>query len=167
MWPFAKKSKTFPPKNQVNAGDEWTVAAAIMNGVLTLISIRKNASDIKGHPEYQFQVGVATPLNNPNEQGFYTPEEGALLSAIEDQLTGSLEQDNESVFVLSNCCKGAREWVFYTGNPDLVKSHFLRIRDATKTHALQLLIRPDPEWSVFDAYASVTKGQNGGSQPGR
>lgn len=152
MWFFGRR-KEEAKSAEGETEQAWTFYAVMLENNPMVVRLLQNARD--GKADLKFQVGVATPLNKPNSKGFHDAEEGAELGAIEDAISGALEKDGKSAFVLSNCSKGAKEWVFYTRDPEFVKAEFLRVRDGTTTHKLQLMIRPDPDWSVYDSFVQL------------
>lgn len=135
--------------------DTWTLYVVMLDGKPMVVRLLQNARN--GTTDLKFMVGVATPLHSPNANGMHDAGEGAELGIIEEAISTALESEGKSKFVLSNCSKGAKEWVFYTRDPEFVKGEFLRIRDASSTHKLQLVIKDDPEWSTYDCFVDLGK----------
>jgi hypothetical protein len=152
MWFFGKREKKAESVDSIRE-QAWTMYAVLLENNLVVVRLLQNAVD--GRTDLTFQVGVATPLNKPNTKGFHDAEEGAELGVIEDAISAAFEKDCKSAFVLSNCSKGVKEWVFYTRDPEFVKAEFLKIRDATTTHKLQLMIKSDPDWSTYNAFVQL------------
>ena len=46
-----------------------------------------------------------------------------------------------------------REFVFYTTNADAVRAAFAPLQSSIQSHELQLMIQPDPEWSVYRQFS--------------
>ena len=102
-----------------------------------------------GHPEYSHQVGIAVPLNKPNEHGFPQNEEFDQLNEIEDLISKRLEVDNESLLVGILTTDGMRGFVLYTSDPAAIKTKFEELSGLIQSHELQLMIQLDKAWSVY------------------
>lgn len=149
--PFWKRKKAIASA----AADlqEWSMSVVEMDDSMVMIRLLQNAK--RGREHLRYQVGVATSLREPNALGFHDADEGAQLGDVEDALIAALEQDNKCAFVFSNCGDGTKEWVFYTSDPDYVKQAFSKVFEETSSHSLQLMIKDDPDWSTYDAFAQL------------
>jgi len=108
---------------------------------------------LERHAEYKFRVGVAVPLNAPNDEGLPVNDEMEQLNALEDRLSAALEHQQESLQVLSITTQGMREFVFYTRSPELAQKAIEDLRAETKTHDVQGYVVEDRRWSVYAAFA--------------
>ncbi|NCC52131.1 MAG: DUF695 domain-containing protein [Spartobacteria bacterium] len=147
------KKKVKPARSEDLQG--WSMSVVQMDDSLLMVRLLQDAKS--NHKHLSYQVGVATPLNDPNELGFHENQEGEQLGAIEDTLISAFQQDGKCCFVCSNCGNSAKEWVFYTSDPEYVKAEFAKIHEATVSHSLQLIIQSDPNWSIYDAFVALTK----------
>ena len=165
MLGWFKKRKSYPPKHEIVPSDEWALAVADSDDGAMVLRINQGAKALAGHPEYGYQAGVATTLNQPNELGHHDAEKGAQLGVIEDALVDAFQAGNEALFVLSYCVASTKEWVFYAGDPEVIKTRFHDVRSRTSTHALQLLIREDRSWDVCASFGGdvTRRAPHGGS----
>jgi hypothetical protein len=105
-----------------------------------------------GHPSYNHQVGIAVPLNDPDQNGFPSPEESEQLNDIENQVSRMLEPGNASLLVGVISTSGMREFILYTANPNEVQRKFEELKKETLTHTLQLMIQLDKRWNVYKSF---------------
>jgi hypothetical protein len=117
--------------------------------------VRRNdsASELLGHSEFRFRVGVAVPLKAPNEDGFPGNDEMEQLNVIEDTLSSRLEAEQQSLQVLAITTGGMREFVFYTRDAAAAKAILEQLRATESTHELQGYIAEDPKWSAYRQFA--------------
>ena len=141
--------KKYPPIGSISIKDNWGISQGVYEDKVAFIRINSGLKELARHPEYAHQVGIAVPLNSPNEHGLPESAEGEELGIIEDHLLDSLEIDNESLFVGVITTGGMREFVFYTSNPDQVVNKFKTIQGLVSTHELQLMIQLDKDWRTF------------------
>ena len=112
-----------------------------------------SASDLAGHPQYRFRIGVALPLKNPNEHGFPGSDEMSELDTIEDTLVPRLESDQRSLQVLAITTGGVRELIFYTRDPAFSQGVLDALRTEVSSHEVQAYIEEDPKWDVYAQFA--------------
>ena len=141
--------KKYPPIEELVIEEEWGLSQGIYQDKAIFIRANRGLKKIARHPQYPHQVGVAVPLNNPNEHGLPIRAEGEQLNDIEDQLVDALEVNNESIFAGAISTNGMREFVFYTSNPDQVTEKFKALQDKIATHEIQLLIQEDKDWLTY------------------
>lgn len=131
----------------------WTVSQGTRVGKPIFVRCNVSAKSLAKHSDYRFRVGVAVPLKAPNEDGLPTNDEMEQLNTLEDQLCDSLEQQQESLQVLSITTQGMREFVFYTRNPELARNTIEELRATTKSHEIQGYVAEDKKWSVYAEFA--------------
>jgi hypothetical protein len=141
--------KKFPPIDQLVIDEDWGLSQGVYQDKAIFIRANKGLKKIARHPQFSHQVGIAVPLNSPNEHGLPVSAEGDQLNVIEDQLEDLLVQNNESIFVGVITTGGMREFVYYTSNPDQVVEKFNTVKELTSTHELQLLIQEDKDWLTY------------------
>ena len=145
-----------PPEGshaEVNWEGPWSVSQGNYDGSPLFVRIHHGVAPLVGDPRYSQQVGIAVPLLNPDADGLPTHEEGAQIFEIEDAISAALEPNHTSVLVLSITTKGMREFVLYTTDADAVRAAFGALQSSFPGHELQLMIQPDPEWSVYLQFA--------------
>jgi hypothetical protein len=146
--------KKYPPIDTIPLLDNWSVRQGKYQGKPFVLRFSAEAKRLSGHPEYKHQVGIAIPFNSPNEAGFPESSEMEDLNVIEDLLSDSLEENNESLLVAVFTTGGMREFVFYTSNPEQVNNKFKQLQEKISTHQIQLMIQPDKKWYT---YKNLTK----------
>ncbi|MEM9444846.1 MAG: DUF695 domain-containing protein [Verrucomicrobiota bacterium] len=144
--------KAYPSKEALEIPSEWSLMIVEDEEGPMVLRMNHGYKDLIGHPEYNFQVGVAVPLNNPTEAGFHEEEEGLEVAVIEEQLVELLQNDKLALFVFSQCSGGGKEWVFYTGNPDEVEKRIEAVRNSVTTHTLQNFSQEDPDWEIYQEF---------------
>jgi hypothetical protein len=143
--PIFKKSKVAP----FDVPDEWDVLRGEHGGRPMLVRINTGLKQVTGHPDYGVQVGVAVPLNDPLDNGLPTPQEDQQLGLIEQRLHAELEGTRRAVLSVVITTGGMREFVFYAASRDWIGAWAPKFDEATGSHTVQVMARPDPEWSVF------------------
>jgi hypothetical protein len=93
--------------------DTWSSYQSIYEERPISVRFRDGLVEAQGHFDYRFQIGIATPLTNPTEEGLTNTSEAEVLYQVEDALQAVLEEDEESVFALAITTGGMREFVFY------------------------------------------------------
>lgn len=141
--------KKYPPIETLLIDEQWGLSQGTYHDKPIFFRVNKGLKKIIGHPQYPHQVGIAVPLNNPNEHGLPISVEGDQLNVIEDQLVDSLEVEKVSVFAGAISTNGMREFVFYTSNPEQVVGKFKAIQGKTTSHEIQLMIKEDKDWQTY------------------
>jgi hypothetical protein len=153
--PLFGRGNRYPSRKQLRVADSWQLAEGTCDGKPIITRFNRFFDKVMGHPEFAHQVGIAAPLRNPLPDGFPTPEEGAVLQGVEDDLTRVLGRENVTLLVGVITTSGMREFVFYTSSPETVKKQFEELRNTKTGHKLQLMIQPDPEWTTYRTFAAV------------
>lgn len=149
-------TQSFPAKDNLTIPDEWQIMAAETEDGPMVLKVNVGYASLIGHPEYPYQLGVAIPLNAPNAFGMHDEEEGNQVAGIEDLLVETLQESKLALWVLSQCSNGAKEWVFYTGNPVESAKRINHVRSCVKTHLIQNIHQEDPEWEIFKVFSGIT-----------
>jgi hypothetical protein len=146
--PIFKKKKPDP----FDIPEAWHVLEGQYDGRRMLVRLNAALTEAEGHPDYGFQLGVAVPLNDPLDDGWPTPEEDQQLEAIETRLQKELEETRRAVLAAIITTGGMREFVFYTSTRDWIEAWAPRFDQETEGHAIQVMVRPDSEWSVYRSF---------------
>lgn len=149
MWPLSKKDQSEP-----NWDGSWSVLQGDHEGAPLIVRIHQEVGRLVHDGSFPYQVGIAVPLQSPNEHGLPEPDEMEILSALEDKIVQTLERDRECIHVATITTSGMREFVLYTSAPETVEATFQELKDAAPTHEVQLMIQPDEDWSVYEQFAS-------------
>jgi hypothetical protein len=132
---------------------KWSILQGQYQGKPMLVRRNDSAKQLSANSNYTYRVGIAIPLLNPNNDGFPTKEETAVLNAIEDDLSKELERDQRSIFVLAITTNGMREFVFYTHEPQMIAPALDSIRKTYAPREIQSYIREDAKWELYRQYA--------------
>ena len=146
MWPFKRKS---PTPDHLPVDGPWALAEGEHNGGTMIIRTNTGYRDFKIVPGYEYQVGIAVPLRNPEVTGLPGAAEGAVLGEIEDTICSSLEEQVESLLVAVITTGGMREFVFYTRQPHRVEERVVKLRERITSHEIQLVIQSDRDWEIY------------------
>jgi hypothetical protein len=138
-----------PRVSPFDAPDTWSVLKGRYEGAPMMIRIRTGVEPAVGHPDFGVQIGIAVPFNVPQEDGLPTPEEGAQLDAIEDRLQQELETTRRAALVAVITTGAMREFVFYAQSADWVRAWAGAFIDSVDSHEIQVMSRPDQDWSVY------------------
>ncbi|SRR5260221_14335933 len=129
--------------------ESYSINQLTQNGKVYLLRFNKWLWNMVGDKDYSFQVGFAAKLET-NNNGFPDGEENLNLTKIEDLLIDKLE--NTAVFAGTITGGNIKEFVFYTGKPDEVKTVYEELRKDIKNYDLQFVVQKDPDWKVFKTY---------------
>ena len=147
-----RSRKKYPSLEEISVADEWEVFHGEYKGNPLIARFRPSAKILMGHPSYVHQVGIAVPLNDPDQNGYPLTQESKQLDDIEDQVSSMLESGNESLFVGVISTGGMREFVLYTTSPNEVQRKFGELEKQILSHTLQLMIQLDQEWNIFKSF---------------
>ena len=113
--------------------------------------VRRNisATELAGSPEFRHRVGVAVPLNAPNELGLPDDSEAVQLNAIEDSLNLVLCSGQNALQVLVITTSGMREFIYYTREPKACPLAFDAVQAEARSHKLQAYVAEDPKGRLF------------------
>jgi len=153
---FRKARKDGPALDQ---SERWVLGSGTYEGRPIVLRINLQAIEAMRSGRYAYQVGVAVPLHFPDDRGFPGSGEADRLHEIEDLLVEAIAGAKGGVHVATLSTDGMREFVFYTCRPDPVPPAVKGLEERVKTHELQMMIRHDPQWTVFGALrAMLAKG---------
>jgi hypothetical protein len=144
---FKKRDPVYPSETR------WSVHNGQRSGKPIFVRRNDSAAMLCEHPEFRFRVGVAIPLNAPNEHGLPTNDEMNQLNEIEDRLASRLEAEQQSLQVLSITTAGMREFVFYTRSAETARAVIEALRSEVSSHEVQGYVAADPKWSVYRQFA--------------
>ena len=149
MWPFRQKKTSAEP----NWEGPWKVSQGEHNGGPLFVRVHEGVGRLAEDGSFPDQVGIAVPLHSPNEHGLPTDDEAQELGEIEDRIVELLEGGCQTIHVATITTGGMREFVLYTKDEETVNEGFSHLKETVSTHELQLMIQPDPEWSVYKQFA--------------
>jgi hypothetical protein len=148
-WPFRKKVQTFPHPGSLEVAESWTLFEGAWDGQPAIVRTNAGLRAFAGHPAYACEVEVAIPIRSPSPLGLPDGQEEGELEIVGGALVDLLTFGEESLFAVVLTTGGRREYVFYTSDPDAVRDKLEAFRARVKSHALQVVLREDPTWTVF------------------
>lgn len=151
MWPFRKKQ--FPPRSELDLTDSWDLCQGMDTDRPIIVRINRGVQPAVRHPDFRHQVGVATPLKEPDSNGFPSPSEQGQLNQLEDQLTDLLGGHPDTIHVATISTAGMREFVFYTATPEETGAKLKALVDGWEDREIQGIVQHDPKWQVYRGFA--------------
>src|SRR5688572_29390113 len=146
MWPFKKKPKDVP---ETGVEQSWTMFQGESDGKPLIARVNAGLKPHMGHPNFSHQLGVSIPFQKPDQNGFPQSEEAAELMDIEDKICAEFEAGNQSLFAAVITTNGIREFVFYTSNPEAVRTKLEKLKGEVRSHSVQGMIKHDADWNTY------------------
>jgi hypothetical protein len=132
------------------AADDWNILQGTFEGRPMFARFNPGFRAASDRGEYGIQVGVAIPLNAPNEHGLPAPPELEQLDQIEDEVVEKAR--DRAVLVGVFTTSSMREFVLYTRTSDWVESFHHELEVAVPTHEVQCMAQRDPDWNVYRTF---------------
>jgi hypothetical protein len=127
----------------------WSVSRAEYDGNPMVLRLNDGLRDITGHKRYPTQAGIAIRCNTPDEHGLPSPRDTAAFDGFEDQFDQLFCEGQSALFAAVISTNGMREFVFYVSDESRFREQFRRWAETPKTHRVQMILRRDPQWSVY------------------
>lgn len=143
---FKKKSV---PLSELPAEDRWDVAEGERDGQPMLVRVNASARKFAGHPEMPVRLGIAIPFLQPDERGFPSKDDLAVLNQIEDQLVASVNGSGRGRLTLVITTGGMREFLSYVRTSEDANEVAQHLRSLTTSHEVQDYSEADPKWTAF------------------
>lgn len=124
--------------------DTWSVAEGQHNGKPLVIRFRQ---DFREHPDlsaYSQRVLVKWSFQSDNS-GMPDGETSFAMGEFEDRLVEAFEGDLSAVLTAVITNDGARQWLLYAKDPEIVEQRLAKLRDAS----FEADSRADPEWEFL------------------
>src|SRR5687768_15031530 len=115
MWPFRKRA--YPPRDQLRVEEDWSLSEGTHDGRPMVARFNAGLRKISGHPEYPLRVGVAVPFRSPRPDGLPDGQEEGDLEMVEAGIVVAMEAEGLCLFAGAVSTGGAREFIFYAGDP--------------------------------------------------
>lgn len=132
----------------------WEIVEGLYEDTPIVVRYNSGYRDTSDRSAWPYQIGVTVPLGNAGPDGFPLEPELEELSLVEDVLADSLRGGPPAVLVGVISTRGMREFVLYTRDPAWVEPWAGSLSERIETHDVQVMIQPDPEWDVYEAFAS-------------
>jgi hypothetical protein len=130
----------------------WTVSEGMYNKKPLFARFNtafRNAGDTANYP---IQVGVAVPLQSPDDRGMPAAAELVELGKLEDLIVERVA--GLAVMVGAITTNSMREFVLYTDKADWIEEFDHAMQAAVKSHRVQVMAQTDPKWSVYSQFVS-------------
>lgn len=128
--------------------DDWAILEADNAGSIIMVRKRTGLDQAAGHTGYPFQIGIAIPVNNIQEQQ-------KDLQKIEDSLCTELTSDNTAVLAAVITTPEMREFVIYASEwkPEEYEQQVKKVNARFANYELQFMMQRDPKWSTFKSFS--------------
>ena len=150
-WPFGRKKDEDPAWDPWDG--PWSIGQSIDEGRPLFVRLNTGARALRGKPPLGYEVGVAVPLREPRDDGLPTSEEPRDLLHLEEILVPALEEGRKTIFVAALTGGNVREFILYSSDPEHAKAASAPAESRIATLAIQLIIREDPGWTVYDEWS--------------
>lgn len=94
-------------------------------------------------------IRVRMPLKNPRPDGFWTPDEGPDLEAIEKSIPTVFRERLNAVYVGRATSKGLRDFYLYAPSLAGLKDAMAELRRLHPTYQFSAASGDDPEWETY------------------
>ncbi|HTY57160.1 MAG TPA: DUF695 domain-containing protein, partial [Bacteroidota bacterium] len=98
---------------------------------------------------YPYRVGFAVRLRKPNSYGLPTEAEAHDLSLFENEIDRMMTGKHMGFLALVITTGGMKEYVYYTGRPDAVRSQIKKLGGAVQGREFRSYVTADPGWDVY------------------
>ena len=114
-----------------------------MNGALAKVRDRN---------DYSIQIGVAVPLNDPDDRGLPCDGEAETLGNIEDLVVDIAGDRAVLVGVITT--GSMREFILYTRSGDWIEGLHTQLSASVTTHRIDMMAQHDPDWTTYQSFMS-------------
>lgn len=129
--------------------ESWSIATLKHDGKEYIVRCNAWLRNIIGDPSYPYEVGIAIPIKETDDNGFPEKATNIKLDELEDLIINEMQKNNESLFAGSITGGGIKEFFLYTSNSEKAKKKFNKIKKSFSDLDLQLNIAEDKNWDVF------------------
>lgn len=126
---------------------EWQVSEREYEGSRLIARVNAAYRRAADQAEYAIRVGVAIPLNDPDESGLPQGTELEQLNAIEDTLVESAGLHAALTCVLTT--SAMREFVFHSRTSEWIEPFHRQMDEVIAEHEVQVMALRDPEWTFY------------------
>lgn len=131
----------------VSVEASWTIARAVDDGKPLLIGVNIAFRDAVDRDRYPIRIGVALPLNTPDDQGWPSSAEGHELQAAEDRIIDAL--NGRAILVGRITGRSMREFIFHASDHDWIGDFHSEVQASVTSHEVQVMAQTDPGWTVY------------------
>lgn len=142
-----------PSVVQAAAAPAWQVGESASEGVPLVVRVNAAFRQATDRSDYAIRIGVAIPLNDPDEAGLPQGDELEELNDIEDTLVEGAAEHAVIVCVLTTTAM--REFVFHSQTSDWIEQFHRAMKEAISGHQVQVMAQRDPEWSVYEQLIGI------------
>ncbi len=130
----------------------WHVYEGVHDGHPMYTRFNIAIGDANDRTRYAIRVGVAVPLNDPDDRGLPSAEELDELAAIEELILTAIVDHAALVGVITT--QSMREFLLYTPTPDWIADFDTRIHELVVGHEVQISAKTDPAWTAYRQFVS-------------
>jgi hypothetical protein len=137
-----------PSVAQAAEASDWSVSEGVSEGSRLIVRANTAFRQAANRSDYGIRIGVAVPLDDPDESGLPQGAELEELNHIEDTLVARAEAHAVLVCVLTT--RSMREFVFHSQTSDWIEPFHRDMQGAIPEHEVQVMAQRDPGWSVYE-----------------
>jgi Family of unknown function (DUF695) len=139
-----------PTVDEASQSAGWHVFEGQYDGRPLLARFNAALRDARDRSTFPIQIGVAVPLNAPDDRGMPSEAELAELAALEERVIKAAA--GHAVLVGSITTNSMREFVLYSQSPEWIESFDHALQAAVEGHEVQVMARSDPDWNVYGQF---------------
>lgn len=132
----------------------WTAPAEADNGLMIMVTGRKDIGKFRGNPRFKYRVEVSMP---------YKADSTGMPDAATTEIIGEATEALEAVFeadpvaVLTGIFTGdsRRDWIFYTLSLNIFGRKLNEALAPLPTLPLEISAYEDPGWEAYDEMAAA------------
>ena len=148
------KKQGMEQKNLEKIEGKYTFSTMVEDGKTFILRFRQSLWHIVDDNIFPYQVGIAMPIKQP-ENEFPGKNENKLLLLLEKRLRLELEKNSLAIFAGAIIGDGMKKLVFYTRAPEEVKVIMEKLKKDIEGYSIQMIIQTDKEWKVFRIYCPL------------
>ena len=152
MWPFTRR---FGPITDMPE-ERWDVAVSEYDGQPLYLRINSWAWRIRGHPDYDWRLGIAAPI----PPGAHLPsvnEPDSPYCKLETYASTILQRNFESIHLLVLTAPTFRELVFHTRDVESARHKLEAICREFKEIEAATVTEHDPKWACYTRFCGGRK----------
>jgi len=98
---------------------------------------------------FPYRVGFVVAFQNPNRYGLPTDDEARELTPLENEIDRAMTGKKLGVPALIITTGGMREYVYYSNQPDAVRSQIKKMGPRMHGREVRSYVTADPGWDVY------------------
>ncbi|MDE6078902.1 MAG: DUF695 domain-containing protein [Duncaniella sp.] len=135
-------------------GTWWTAPAESDNGLLIMVTGRKDIEKFRTNPRFSIRVEVSWPYT-PLADGMPDKETSEMMEQVQDALQAEFRKDPVAVLTGIFTGDGRRDWVFYTTSTHIFGRKLNEQLAPFPLLPLEISAENDPDWEAYDEMATA------------